>query len=259
MRRVLTAVFFALALPALAANVKLYLKDGGFHLVREYQVVEDRVRYYSNERGDWEEVPLAMVDLARTEKEVGARQAAIAEESKADAAEEKAEREQTREISLIPQNPGVYQLENGKLSSFKLAESKVHTSKGRTILKMMTPIPLNGKATLEIDGLSSTHVLTESRPEFYMELAAEEQFGIVRLTRQKGVRIVAKLSLIPVVNEVEEQLEDVDIFRRQLDQNMLFKIWPTKPLEPGEYAVIEYTPSKMNMQIWDFTYKPAAK
>jgi hypothetical protein len=257
MRRILTALFFALALPVLAANIKLYLKEGGFHMVREYQVLEDRVRYYSNERGDWEEIPLAMVDLARTEKESANRQAAIVEETRADAAEEKAVREQAREISLIPQNPGVYQLENGKLSTFKLAESKVHTSKGRTILKMMAPIPLNGKATLEIDGTSSSHVLTDPRPEFYMELAAEEQFGIVRLTPQKGVRIVAKLIMVPVINEVEEELENVDIFRRQLDQNMLFKIWPTKPLEPGEYAVIEFTPGKRNMQIWDFTYKLA--
>ncbi|MBI2683262.1 MAG: hypothetical protein HYX26_08630 [Acidobacteriales bacterium] len=259
MRRILTALFFALALPALAANIKLYLKEGGFHMVREYQVLEDRVRYYSNERGEWEEIPLALVDLTRTEKEAVARQATIAEETKADAAEEKAVREQAREISLIPQNPGVYQLENGKLSTFKLAESKVHTSKGRTILKMMAPIPVTGKAALEIDGLSSSHVLTDPRPEFYMQLAAEEQFSIVRLTPQKGVRIVAKLTVVPVVNEVEEHLDNVDIFRRQLDQNLLFKIWPTKPLEPGEYAVIEYTPNKMNMQIWDFTYKPAAK
>ncbi len=259
MRRILLTLFFALALPALAANVKLYLKEGGFHIVREYQVLEDRVRYYSNERGDWEEIPLAMVDLARTEKEVADHQAAIAAENKADAAEERVEREQAREISLIPQNPGVYQLDNGRLSTFKLAESKVHTSKGRTILKMMTPIPLNGKATLEIDGMSATQVVTESRPEFYVELAAEEQYGIVRLTPLKGVRIVAKLLMVPVINEVEEQLEEVDIFRRQLDQNMLFKIWPTKPLEPGEYAVIEYTPGKRNMQIWDFVYKPAAK
>jgi len=259
MRRILTALFFALALPLLAVNIKLYLKDGGFHIVREYQVLEDRVRYYSNERGDWEELPLELVDLKRTEKEVAAHQAAVAEENKAEAAEAKAEREQAREVSHIPQDPGVYQLEGKQLTVFKLAESKVHTSKGRTLLKMMAPLPLNGKATLEIDGLTSSQVLTDPRPEFYIELAAEEQYAIVRLTPQKGVRIVAKLTTVAVINEVEEQLEEVEIFRRQLDQNMLFKIWPTKPLEPGEYAVVEYTPSKMNMQIWDFTYKPAAK
>ena len=27
----------------------------------------------------------------------------------------------------------------------------------------------------------------------------------------------------------------------------------------GEYAVVEYTPGKLNMQIWDFTWKPGAK
>jgi len=74
-------VFF-LALSAFAANVKLYMKDGEFHLVREYKVEADRVRYYSVERSDWEEVPLALVDLKRTEDETKARQAAIAEEAK---------------------------------------------------------------------------------------------------------------------------------------------------------------------------------
>lgn len=36
-----------------AANVKLFLTDGTWHWVREYQVLTDRVRYYSVERSDW--------------------------------------------------------------------------------------------------------------------------------------------------------------------------------------------------------------
>ena len=36
----------------------------------------------------------------------------------------------------------------------------------------------------------------------------------------------------------------------------LYKIWPKAPLPPGEYAVVEYTPGKLNMQIWDFAVKP---
>ena len=28
-----------------------------------------------------------------------------------------------------------------------------------------------------------------------------------------------------------------------------------KPMDPGEYAVIEYTPGKTNMQVWDFAIK----
>ena len=57
-----------------AANLKLYLKDGGFQLVREYKVDGDRVKYYSVERSDWEEIPADLVDLKRTNAEASARQ-----------------------------------------------------------------------------------------------------------------------------------------------------------------------------------------
>ena len=42
---------------------------------------------------------------------------------------------------------------------------------------------------------------------------------------------------------------------------MLYRIWPEKPLEPGEYAVMEYTDGKLNMQVWDVAYggAPAGK
>ena len=53
----------------LGETFKLYLKDGSYHAVREYQVQGDRVRYYSTERGEWEEIPLELVDLSKTEHE----------------------------------------------------------------------------------------------------------------------------------------------------------------------------------------------
>src|ERR1035441_10431968 len=107
MRRALIALF-VLTLAALAANVKLYLKDGGFHLVREYQVQTDRVRYYSVERSQWEEMPLDLVDLKRTESEMAERQAQLADETKVVAEEEKAVHEARAEVAKIPQDPGVY-------------------------------------------------------------------------------------------------------------------------------------------------------
>ena len=48
---------------------KLILKDGSYQIVREYQVNGDRVRYFSEERGDWEELPAAMVDWDATAKD----------------------------------------------------------------------------------------------------------------------------------------------------------------------------------------------
>src|SRR5579859_36223 len=132
---------FLLALSAFAANVKLYMKDGEFHLVREYKVEADRVRYYSVERSEWEEVPLALADLKRTEEEIKARQAAIAEEAKLITAEDKAERERANEVTKVPRGPGVHLVVGDGIHTFDPAESEVHTNKGRTVLQVLSPLP----------------------------------------------------------------------------------------------------------------------
>jgi hypothetical protein len=85
-----------------------------------------------------------------------------------------------------------------------------------------------------------------------------DRFGIVKLSPGKGgVRIVETMTIMPVTKEVEEQPELVDTFQKQLSPDGLYKIWPKQPLAPGEYAVVEYLPGKLNMQVWDFAIKPA--
>jgi len=259
MRRAIIALF-VLTLAAFAANIKLYLKDGGFHLVREYQVETDRVRYYSVERSQWEEIPLDLVDLKRTASETAERQAQLAEENKVVAEEEKAVREARAEIAKIPQDPGVYYVEDNAVKSIKAAESKVHNNKGRNVLKVLSPIPaVSGKATLELDGLHSQNIFGNPEQEFYLQLSAEERFGIVKLTPEHALRIVEKITVVPVTKEIIEEPIEVQIFRKQLTQDGLYKLWPMKPMEPGEYAVVEFTPGKTNMQVWDFAIKPAGK
>ena len=81
----------------------------------------------------------------------------------------------------------------------------------------------------------------------------------MKLTPEKGVRVVEKLTMIPVSKEVVEEPIEVEIFRKQLTPDGLYKIWPMQPLTPGEYAVVEYTPGKLNMQVWDFAYKAEKK
>jgi hypothetical protein len=253
--------FLLLGVSAFATNVKLYLKDGSYHIVREYKTEGDRVKYYSVERSSWEEMPVALVDLKRTESEIAGRKAALAEEAKVLSAEDKAERDLQEEVSKIPQNPGVYFYPAGpksELKTIKTAESQVKGNKFRSILKAASPIPMvSGKATLELDKEHSLNLISDPNQEFYIQLSAAERFGIIRLTPQKGVRIVERLTIIPVSKEVVEQRDDVEILRKQMADGGLYKIWPAKPLEPGEYAVVEFSEGKLNVQVWDFAYKPA--
>ena len=257
MRRMALA-FCVLVAVAFAANVKLYLKDGSYQLVREYKVEGDRVHFYSTERSEWEDIPTELIDLKRTETEITERKQAIEAEAKVLSEEDKAERALQDEILKIPQNPGVYYIEGKETKKIKAAESTVHTNKGRSVLKVLSPIPaVTGKATLEINEPHSLTILNLDRPELYIQIDKEERFGIVRLTPKGGVRIVEKVTTIPVTKEIVEEPEEVEIFRKQLTPDGLYKIWPQNPLEPGEYAVIQYEPGKLDIQVWDFAYKPA--
>jgi len=254
LRLALAALWIVLAAPA--ATIKLYLADGSYHLVREYQVEGDRVRYYSVERSEWEEIPLKLVDLKRTQAEQQQRQEALRKEAQALAEEERFEREQRRQIERIPRQPGVYLAAGDEIRPIPQAESKVATSKTRSVLKVLSPVPvIAGKADVELDGERSKNLVTSERPEFFMRLSAQERFGIVRLWPRKGVRVVQKWNIIPITKEIVEEQQDVEVFRQQLDED-LYKIWPVEPLKPGEYAVIQYTQGKGNLQVWDFAWRP---
>jgi hypothetical protein len=251
---------FCLLLSALcvlsAANLKLYLTDGTYQLVREYKVEGDRVRFYSIDRDDWEEVPASLVDLNKTQAEVKAREESVRQESAAEAAEEKAERQARQEVARVPQEPGVYLIQDDKLVTLKPGESKVVNNKGRNVLKVLSPVPLvSGKSTLELDGPHSQQGTADRSPEFFIRLSEDERFGIVRMGEHKGNRVVEKMTIQPVVKEVTEEPDLVEIFRQQVGDE-LFKIWPQKPLEPGEYGVVQFTPGKTDMQVWDFFVAP---
>ena len=246
----------ALALFAWAANQKLYLKDGSYQLVREYKVEGDRVRFYTIERGDWEEIPKDLVDLTRTEKEFSSRQAELEKEAKVFAEEEKVVRQMEKEVMRIPQNPGVYWIEGDQAKILHAAESTVHTNKGRSVLSKVSPIPMvSGKATLEIPNAHSVNIFTNPEQEFYIQLSQPERFGIVKVTPKGAVRIVEELTIEPVTKEMAEERFDIETFQKQMTPDGLYKIWPKQPFPAGEYAVMEFTEGKMNAQIWDFAVK----
>ncbi|HEX3876330.1 MAG TPA: hypothetical protein VHW24_05055 [Bryobacteraceae bacterium] len=259
MRRILIylALLAVSAIPAVAANLKLYLKDGGFQLVREYQVQQDRVRFYSVERSQWEEIPLELVDLKRTQSEASVREEKLAKDAKSLTQEEEERKALQKEVLRIPQDPGVYWLDKDNLHIMTAAESSMHNNKGRTALRVLTGVPqmISGKGTIEIQGARSTNVFTDPQQEFYIQVSETQPYGIIKLTPKNGVRIAENLTFEPMTKQVDEEISTVDIIIQEMAKGGLYKIWAEKPLAPGEYAVVEYTLGKLNMQIWDFAIK----
>ncbi len=242
---------------------KLYLKDGSFHMTREYKRDGGRISYFSTERGEWEEIPLELVDLEKTESERKAKAQAETQEAHLVDDEEKAERALRKELASIPQEPGAYFMRGKTVDKVMLADYKVITSKKRQALKILSPVPLvPGKAVVVIKGSRSNFTVPDDRPEFYFRRDKEERFTIVKVTpTKKETRIVESLSIAPVVNMPTEQRKEMAVFTQDMGGG-LFKVWPEKPLEPGEYAIVQFggseDPSEIDLLVWDFAYVPAA-
>jgi len=255
-------LFLLSVLLCFGENFKLYLKDGNYHLVREYHVEGDRVRFYSAERDEWEEIPLALLDLDRTQKLRDAKKQQIAKEAREQDEEDAAAREQRREIESIPMDTGAYYRVNDEVKLLEAAQYQVITNKKREALKLMSPVPLvAGKASVVIPGDHAKFVVHEERPNFYFRPEKQERFGIIRVTPKKNERLVENVSIVPVTNQALQDRKQVEVFQQQLQGN-LYKVWPEKPLEPGEYAVVEFDDGDENIKgeiellIWPFAYQP---
>src|ERR1700722_19479520 len=146
---------------ALPKGKKLILEDGTFQLAREYTVEGDRVRYWSVERSDWEEIPANLVDWDATHKDEEQQLSRDAELKAKIHASEVAER--TKDIDVdrsleikpglfLPDAVGFYALDvNKMLYEMKQSTAGAHLDKGRAAERILTGVPLiPSKQTLEI-------------------------------------------------------------------------------------------------------------
>jgi hypothetical protein len=241
---------------------KLVLKDGSFQLAREYSVQGDRVRYWSVERSDWEEIPASLVDWDATHK---AEADQAAEDAKLKAkihASEVAER--TRDINIdrsleikpglfLPDGVGFYALEIKQIYEMKQSQAVAHLSKGRETERILTGIPLiPEKETLEIPDAHAPLRLETSEPEFFMRPADEREprFRLLRAQLKNGNRVLDNIS-IHMSGEQKHQATDVD-FQTWTPARGVFRYTVTQRLEPGEYAFVEMTSEGINGYVWDF-------
>ena len=177
--------------PGMATNHRLILKDGSYQLVRKYEIVGNRVRYISLERGgDWEELPVDLVDWEATRKWERDHVTAAVEEispamkeaediDKEEAAERDEQKARMPEVAKgleLPDEDGVFALDTfqgtPELVELKPAELNMNT---KTKHGLSTLNPLTGaKANLELEGAHAKVHLHVNDPAIYLSLNARD-------------------------------------------------------------------------------------
>jgi len=177
--------------PGLARNHRLILKDGNYQLVRQYEVVGDRVRYISLERGgEWEELPVDLVDWDATLKwerdhatptgedaSPAMKEAAdIDKEEAAERAEQKARMPEVAKGLELPDEDGVFALDTfqGTPELVELTPTDLNMNeKTRHGLSTLNPMA-GAKASLELDGAHAKVHLHVNDPAIYLSLNARD-------------------------------------------------------------------------------------
>ncbi len=262
-----------------ARGKKLILKDGNFQLVKSYERSGERVRYFSAERGDWEEIPAAMVDWEAT--------------AKAEAEEEKAEAELTAKVHkqevatkaeiamdidaslqvapgvFLPPGEGMFVIEGKSVTALEQAGSQVKVDKKRFIQQALSPIPIiPSKRHVEIAGAKAKLRITSGQPEFYLREAPPDpdrttpiqkssrpgesgpEVELVRATVKGNNRQLETIRSL-FGEEISQERNTISIQRWDVAPTV-FRFTLSETLPPGEYALAEILPDGMNLYVWDF-------
>jgi hypothetical protein len=256
------AVFALLAFPPMVrAEIKLYLKDGSYQLVKSYEIQGDRVRYYSLERSAWEEVPRALVDFEATARARQEEEQKHQEELKEVRTLSK-DRFEVPEASALeiapgvhlPSEDGVYAYDGLRVIRLIQSSGEVVTDKKRAALLLALPGPvLKNRAYVVLPGPKAAVRVMAVQPTFYVR--ASDGLGtkleLITVKSRKQVREIEKLEWRAGLSKPVELRAAIPLQRTELAPG-LFKLTPTASLDPGEYALGELLQAKLNLDLWDF-------
>jgi len=177
-------------IPGTGSNHRLILKDGSFQPVRKYEIVGDRVRYLSMDRGEWEEMPADLVDWEATRKwerdhatvqeEPSPSMKEAEELDKEEAAERADQRARMPEVAKgleLPDQDGVFILDTyqGTPELVELPPTDLSLNpKNRHGLSVLNPLAGQREA-IEIDGAHAKVHLHVNDPEIYLSLDSLEE------------------------------------------------------------------------------------
>jgi len=264
-RRLVAAALLvgALIMPRSAwASVKLFLKDGTYQLVSSYEVHGDRVRYYSSERGEWEEIPAGLVDFdatRRVQEEDKAAAKKMLEEAK-EIQQQRFEKppDQGMEVApgiRLPGDDGVFTVEGPRLVRLAQSSSEVISDKKRGALVLAVPLPvMKARSLVVLEGGKAAVRLSAAQPAFYVQSADKlgARLELVRLKPGKESRVVEQMEAGRAgIGKATEVRATVSLERTLIAPNV-YKLRPTQPLESGEYALGELVQEKLSLDLWDF-------
>lgn len=263
---------------------RLILKDGSYQLATQWEVHGDRVRYYSAERDEWEEVPNSMVDWPATDKFEKDREAGVpppeaVELEKQLEADRKAEEARSPQVApglRLPQDGGIMLLDTfqGQPQLVELQQSggEINRNIKHNILRAAINPVASARQSIELPGPHAAIQAHTGLPSVYVNvneptegaIAVPQQpeepwdrFRIVQLQAKEGKRIVGDIKINPL-GKASQQQKLVLTTAEQLTGGWV-KVTPQQPLAPGEYAVVEMLGKDgMNLYVWDFGVNSAA-
>jgi hypothetical protein len=272
--------------PAQAQARRLILKDGTYQSVTKYEVQGDRVRYFSAERGEWEEVPNSLIDWDATDKfEQGRQQSKLATEAveldKEIDAERKAEQARSPQVApglRLPDEGGIFLLDTyenqPQLAELQQSGGDLDKNTKSNILRAAINPLAGAKQTIELPAAHAKIQSHTSVPSLYINvdsnegvpasppgdpppLAPTERFKLIRIEVKNGKRVAGSLK-IAVTGKMKTDERFVATTATAMTGGWV-KLTPTDPLAGGEYAVAELLGKEgINLYVWDFGVNPSA-
>jgi hypothetical protein len=279
--------------PAQTLAKRLILKDGSYQSITKYEIKGDRVRYFSAERGEWEDVPKSLIDWDATEKyEQGRLQGTPAPEAvqldKELEAEQMAEEARSPHVApglRLPDDGGIFLLDTfqnqPQLAELQQSGGELNRNMKKNILRATINPLASAKQTIELPGPHAKVQSHVSVPSIYINIdsgqgsgsaagspaaTAEvakgspplaERFKIIRAEVKGGKRIAGGIK-VAVSGKVKADERFVAATVTPMTGDWV-KLTPTEPLPSGEYAVAEILGKEgMNLYVWDFGVNPSA-
>lgn len=285
-----TLIFAGAGIPQASAQTqakRLILKDGSYQLASKYEIQGDRVRYYSAERGEWEEIPKNLIDWDATDKyEQGRLQGAPSPEAvqldKELEAERKAEEARSPRVApglRLPEDGGVFLLDTfqnqPQLNELQQSGGELSKNTKSNILRAAINPLASAKQTIELEGPRAKIQSHTGVPAIYVNIDARdatgvvapakgdapppaaERFKIIRAEIKNGKRIAGGIKIAPY-GKVKADERFVPATVQEISGGWV-KLSPKEPLATGEYAIAEMLGQEgMNLYVWDFGVNPSA-